>query len=358
MNRILRGAVVFAASALAWGCNTEPDIVTGGDPEQIVATPAIVFVDQGDEKEILLRLVDKQGSSLDGPISVTTSGAAAGVTVDSLFRPVYAPDGTLSANTFNTELRLAVSGDALGVTTITVEAEGETLAIPVTVLPTAIEAAVSDAAPDVGEPITITAPSGFTFGAESNASFATGGEAELISAAADGSSITVLPQPGSSGTLTVSNVVPGYAPNLSLPFPIATEVAVTEVSLFSSDDPLTAPSVTAPAVGETLTFRDQSIAVDQFTHIVITDPNTVIDFTVDWVNYDEEDNPTDADIDIWLCDEACTTAGDPGGFGGATGDHPEEHTVTFATPGTYTLQYNLYGGAAPDIVIVSMTRTQ
>ena len=356
MNRILRGAVVFAASALVWGCNTEPDIVTGGDPEQIVATPAIVFVDQGSEKEVLVRLVDKQGSSLDGPITVTSSGAAAGVTVDSLFRPVYAADGTLSANTFNTELRLAVTGDALGVTTITVTAEGETLNIPVTVLPTAIEAAVSNAAPNVGEPITITSPTGFTFGPESNATFGTGGEAELVSVAPDGSSITVIPQPGSSGTVTVTNVTPGYAPALSLPFPIATEVEVTEVSLFSSDDPLTAPTVAIPAVGGTVTFRDQSIAVDQFTHIEITEPNTIIDFTVDWTNYDGE--ASEADIDIWLCDAACTTAGAPGGFGGATGDHPEEHTVTFAAPGTYTLQYNLYTGPAPDVVVVTMHRTQ
>lgn len=346
MNRILRGAVVFAASALVWACSTEPESVEGGVPDQIVSDPTVMFLQLGATEEVLFRLVDQQGTSLQGELAVAPGSAAISVAADDLFRPVYGPDGTLQTNTNNTELRIEVTAAALGATTLTVSGEGETLVIPVTVLPLEISPTLSDAAPDVGEPVVLTAPAGFTFNENSGVTYAAGEPAQILSV--DATTITFLPVPGSSGVLTVTNVTPDYAPALSLPFPTTVTTTLTDVSLLSSADPNTAPDFNAPAIGETLILNDNSYAVDQFYHIVVAEAGTILDITVDWGE--------SADIDFWLCDAACTNAGTPGGFGAATGAHPEHLEVTFADPGTYSLQTNLYAGVAPSFQRITITR--
>ena len=164
MNRILRGAVVFAASALVWACNTEPEAVEGGDPVQIVADPTIVLVPQYSTEEILVRLVDQQGQSLEAEISISAPGTGIEVTADPLFRPVYGPDGALTTNTANTELRLEVEGLALGSTTFTLTAEGLTRDVTVTVVPSDAAVTFAPATPLAGDTVTITLPAGLRFG--------------------------------------------------------------------------------------------------------------------------------------------------------------------------------------------------
>ena len=164
MKRILRGAVVFAASALVWACNTEPETFEGGDPVQIVADPTVVLVPQYSSEEVLVRLVDQQGQSLEGEISISAPGTGIEVTADPLFRPVYGPDGALTANTANTEVRLVVEGVALGSTTFTVSAEGLTHDVTVTVVPSDAAVTFEPATPLAGDTVTITLPAGLRFG--------------------------------------------------------------------------------------------------------------------------------------------------------------------------------------------------
>jgi hypothetical protein len=350
MNRILRGAVVLAASALfVSGCNTEPEDTQGGDPTRIVANPEKIFVDQGATNTVLLRLVDQQGTALNSPITISDISPGISIAIDSLFRPTFnAETGELQADTRNTELRIEVSGVGLEAGSFTVSAGGISTDVPVIVLPLAIEGVLSDEAPDVGEPVTLTAPAGFQFNDDSEITFQTGLPAQIVSV--DATTITFLAVPGSSGTMTITNVTPTYAPDLSLPFPNATTVDLTDVSLLSSEDPNTAPDFNAPPVGGELFINDLPYATDQFYHIVITEPNTELDITVDWVGGD--------DIDFWLCDAACTNPGTPGGFTGASASHPEHDTVVFTDPGTYTLQLNIYSGAPPDNYQIHIVRLQ
>ena len=349
MNRILRGAVVLAASALFAGCNTEPEELEGGDPARIVANPEKIYVDQGGSNTVLIRLVDQQGTALNSPLTISDVTPGLAITIDSLFRPTFNPDGTLQADTRNTELRLEVAGVALEAGSFTVSGGGLTLEVPVVVLPTAIQGVLSDEAPDVGELVTLTAPASFTFNEDSEIEFDAGLPAQIVSV--DATTITFLPVPGSSGELTVTNVTPTYAPDLSIPFANATTVDLTDVSLLSTEDPLTAPSYAAPAVGGDVFINDLPYADDQFYHIEITEPNTELEISVDWVG-------ATADVDFWLCNAACTNAGTPGGFTGASSAHPEADTVVFATPGTYTLQINLYSGAPPENYQIHIHRTQ
>lgn len=164
MNRILRGAVVFAACALFWACNTEPDEVQGGDPDHIVADPEVVLVPQGSTQELLVRVVDQQGTSLESEIGVTGVGGEIAVTADPLFRPVYAADGSLVANTANTELRFEIAGNQLGLTTFTLTAGDLTETVTVTVVPSDAANTFEPATPLAGDTVTITLPAGLRFG--------------------------------------------------------------------------------------------------------------------------------------------------------------------------------------------------
>lgn len=355
MNRILRGTVLLAVSALVWGCNTEPEETEGGDPAQIVANPGVVFVDQGASNEVFVRLVDQQGTSLSTDVSVTVADPSViQVSADSMFRPVFGPDGVLGFNTNNSELRLVVTGLALNATSFTISAGGLTTEVPVSVLPTALAGTLSATSADVGEPVTLTAPAGFSFNETSEVTFEAGDAAATLSVAADGSTITFIPKPGSSGSVsTVSDVSPGYAPSLQLPLSFSSEpFALTAVSLYSSADPATAPAFPIPAVGDTTVIYDHSVAVDQLTLLEITEPGTVLDVTVDWTG--------GADMDFYFCAgaAACTFTGRSPAANGATAAHPEHVAVTFPAAGTYTLLVNLYSGDAPTYTTIQIARME
>src|SRR5688572_7191377 len=164
MHRSLHRAAILAVLAAASGCNTEPERVAGGDPVQVIADPAVVLVPQFASQEVLVRLVDQQGQSLEAEISISAPGTGIEVTADPLFRPVYGPDGALTTNTANTELRLEVEGLALGSTTFTLTAEGLTRDVTVTVVPSDAAVTFAPATPLAGDTVTITLPAGLRFG--------------------------------------------------------------------------------------------------------------------------------------------------------------------------------------------------
>jgi len=340
MNRILRGAVVFAASALFVGCSTEPEQIEGGDPDHIVANPGQIFVELGDSTEVLVRLVDQQGTSLNEPVSFTPPGAGVVLSIDSLFRPVFGPEGELVANPNNTELRVYVKGTGLAASSFTITAGGLSLDVPVTVLPTQLEAAFSNLTPEIGEVVTITAPEGFVFNTNSAVSLAAGGTPVVVDVAADGTTLSFIPKPKSSGAITVTNVTPTYAPALAVPLELTSQITLGTTSPFSSDDPGAIPALAVPALNETVEFSDIQYADNQFMSLTTTAPNTTLDITVNWAG--------SADVDFFFCQADLTGCGSAavGGTGGASSAHPEHLVVTFANPGTYVLVTNLYSGVA------------
>lgn len=213
MKRILRGAVVFAASALVWACNTEPDAVQGGDPVQIVADPAVVLVPQFGTEEILVRLVDQQGQSLEAEISVSAPGTGIEVTADPLFRPVYGADGALTANTANTEVRLEVEGLALGTTTFTLAGEGLTKDVTVTVVPSDVDVSLLPAAPLAGDTVTVTLPAGLRLGTGFTFTSLRGDNPIFIDVPADSlSARVILPANATQGDLVINGVRTIYNP--------------------------------------------------------------------------------------------------------------------------------------------------
>ena len=193
--------------ALILACNTEPDQVGGGDPVQIVADPAIVLVPQFDTQELLVRLVDQQGQSLEAEITISAPATGIEVTADPLFRPVYGPDGTLTTNTANTELRLEIEGLALGSTTFTVTAEGLTRDVTVTVVPSDAAVTFAPATPLAGDTVTITLPAGLRFGSHAGITSLRGDNPVFVGVNPDSLSARVILPLNATMTDVVSNGV-------------------------------------------------------------------------------------------------------------------------------------------------------
>ncbi len=132
MNRILRVAILV--SSLLSACGDEP----GFEPVEstrLIADPVVLFVPLGKTDEVLIRLVDRDGTSLRADIAVTSGSAGVIVAADPLFRPVYGADGSLHVSPINAELRFTVTGAAPGTTTLTASSGEATVDIRVTVTP-------------------------------------------------------------------------------------------------------------------------------------------------------------------------------------------------------------------------------
>ncbi len=354
MNRILRGAVVLAASALFAGCNTEPEATQGGDPFRIVVNPAAVFVDRGDSNAVLIRLVDDQGTSLNSPISITNVTPGLSIFVDSMFRPTFNPDGSLQAETRNTELRVFVKGVGLEAGSFTVTAGGLTEEVGVTVTPIELTPVLSNATPGTAEPVTITGEAGLTFTPNTRLVDATGSPvAYTVGVAPDGASMTVVFIPGAGSSFSFTNVVPSYAPTLNVTIPSTVEVvasATVGAGLAGVDAIATAPELTPlnheqgsgvvdigsafPGDGSAAFGADGA----RFYKIVVEESGSW-DFEMTWAG--------GKDLGLYLYDEsgafvegiADDHGNDSGAFGPAS---PESHADYAMEPGTYYLAVVLY----------------
>lgn len=359
MNRILRGAVVLAASALALGCNTEPEETEGGTPTAIVADPEVIFIERGDSQTVLVRLVDQQGTSLNSPITISGAAAPIAISIDSLFRPIFAPDGTLIANTNGTELRLFVRGDGLGATQFTVSAGGFSENIAVTVTPTNITPAASTLTPGIGELVTLTAEAGLTFSPTSQVVDAAGAlVGETMSVAPDGTTMTVTFIPGASPTFRITDVVPAYAPSLTLTLESAVQVAATTtpVGLAGVDAPGTAPSL----LPLTLSVRSGVVDVGtvypgtssgfgtRFYKLEVVEGG-IYDFVATWEGGEDLGfyfvDPTTGDVLEALADD----------HGAGATASPEEHLELELEPGTYIIGVLLFDGADPEPAFFQMS---
>lgn len=130
---------------------------------------------------------------------------------------------------------------------------------------TTFDATFSNQTPAVLEAVTLTAPAGFSFDTSLDTTvtdgdttitspFAVtiGGNAAIIqSIAGDGSSVTLLPIPGSAGVASVDGVVPDVTPlNIVTMLTIQTVTVPPLTPLEGTDDPATAPLIPTP--GQTI----------------------------------------------------------------------------------------------------------
>jgi hypothetical protein len=183
--------------------------------------------------------------------------------------------------------------------------------------------------------------------------YPTGGDAWIDSVSADGSTVYFVPQPGASGTPLISGAALNFLPDAILEFLTSTVSMTVGPSAFpGTDDETTAPALPIPAPGTSITFYDggtfgasaQSSGADQVYSMNFA-ASTTLTFHVDWNN--------DADVDILFLDDPVTAY--QCSFGGASSNHPEQVTCTFA-PGAYLLTLNLYAGAPPPVMQIMVSQ--
>jgi hypothetical protein len=237
---VLFGAV-GALSAVS-GCASGDPTDNEGTPTEIVATPEVVFVDQGETEAVVVTVVDEDGQALEADFAITNVGAGITVTPDPDFLPVT------GGNPLRRQARFFVQGDALTAATFRVEALGLTKDVQVTSVPASLAVTFSNLTPALGDTITITAPAGTFFSQTSVVSF---GVQDLVitARAADGSSITFIPAPTIHGPITVTEVNVTSNPNLTF------TLATTETLITDSVVNVAATfSNATPALGETVTL--------------------------------------------------------------------------------------------------------
>jgi hypothetical protein len=213
-----------------------------------------------------------------------------------------------------------------------------------------VNATFSTATPATLAPVTITAPAGFKFGPIAIDSVTIGGQLAVIqSVAVDGSTITVIPIPGSAGTAVISGVQPTAAPQFTLTLPtVATVTAPALVPLEGTGDITTAPTLAVPTAGNS-THIDDAGAFDgvgdccfdgavRFYKITLA-ATTTLTGTLDWFQ------PQDMGL-YWVAADGVTPVGNFDGDSQGAGGHPETSTVTL-TAGTYFVGVVNFGVGTP-----------
>ncbi len=342
MNRLVRGSVLFAVAVTLGACGgINPD---GSDQtDHLVSDPSVVFVSNIDSQAVFVEALNSLGQQLEGDFAVT-AGNGLTAFIDPNYQPVTGREGN------PTRARIFVKAEnasSFVASSITVTANGESLVIPVSITPANLPGTFSTATPNVGDTVTFTAQTPLQFAATSTVTFPGGLAAIVTDVAPDGSSISFLPVPGSTGNPTVTEVGTSY---LSGGVTVTATSGLTvqaATNYTGSDSYATAPTIAAPsAVGETASFFDLGSFVGscggvpcQVYQFTITDAGDYF-FTSHW------ENTSDLGIFVVASDQTTVLAGFDGHGNGATAQ-PEEGSVTLA-PGTYYLEVESFAVFYPD----------
>jgi hypothetical protein len=331
MKRTMCGGFLLASVMAFGGCSGDPTGHIVGTGTTLQTSPSSLFMTQGEEKNVVVSVVDAQGNQQD--LTGFSFQAAPGVTVteDTTYL-------STSAGQLGTSRRIFVRGDAATASSVSITANSLTSTVPVKVTPTGTTVALSNAVPAANEPLVITLPAGYKFGAGAGANVA-GTPGITTAVAADSTSATVVLPPGTTGPLTVDSVIVDFVPGVLFSLPTTETVTVGPATpLAGTDNPATAPAMPVPAPGATTALYDAPDFAAAGTRFYRFDIAEAGDYTVtlDWT--------TGSDIDLYLCfDPGCAT----GNFTAATSAHPESATYTIATaPVTYYLVADDYAGDA------------
>lgn len=255
MQRLTHCVVFFGALAMAWACSGDPTN-NKGTPTDIVVTPTVVFVTQGDSEGVVARAVDEDGQILDAEFTVSDVGSGITVAPDPNFLPVT------SGIPLKQATRFFVKGDQLTKTTFTLNALGLSKVVEVNSVPGNLAATISNIRPAIGELVTVTLPAG-TFMTATSAITFLGQEPTVISQDSSAISFIAPPNIGFAGVDSVPAVISdvGVTSNANLTFTLPTsESFVTDssstITPVGGASPATAPALTVPAPGGFTTIFD------------------------------------------------------------------------------------------------------
>src|SRR6185295_10112288 len=164
MNRLLSGLVCPFVLVVAAACSSDPtaDLLSG--PSGLVTTPSQLFIEVGRTKTIEVGAVDNQGNPIAASYEAVAASGLITVKRDSSFLPVFVNDSTLTAPPEGPRFRFIVTGVQFGATKITFTGAGQTIEVPVQVVPiTELQGTFSNVTPALDEQVTLTAPAGSKF---------------------------------------------------------------------------------------------------------------------------------------------------------------------------------------------------
>lgn len=286
MNRFSCRMVPVFALLLAAACSDDSFENLQGELDRLVAEPSQLFLQVGETKTVEVSGVDEQGNPLTFAFEVTNEGnGAIDVRRDSTFLPIYVDDTTLAVPAEGERFRFIVEGLSYSATSFTVSAGGQTIDIPVQVIPqTTLEAGISNQTPGLAEVVTITAPAGTHFSPTSVVTQPdpTGAQPFIVSIAADGSSLDVLLPPNLvDAQLTITDVASDAAPTVTFAPTTALGVTTTEIPNFTG----TTSNLT-PAVNEPVTVTLTGATFDPGATLILgATPPTITDLTATTVTF-------------------------------------------------------------------------
>ena len=247
MNRFRSGSVALFALLAVAGCSSEPTDDLRGGIDHLEASPTQLFIEVGQTKLVQVGAVDAQGNPLEFAYEVTETGPGISVRRDTTFLPIFVDDSTLQAPATAARFRFIVEGNSYTSSSFTVEAGGESVVVPVQVIPQAgLAATFDDDTVDLGQSVTLTAPAGTTFTEDA---FLTIGADTLTILSQDATTFVFIPPPSVNSPVTINGVVSTSAPDIV--FSPATQTALVTPLIDTVD---VAYSTLAPALGQTVTM--------------------------------------------------------------------------------------------------------
>jgi len=207
--------VLLAACVGLWSCSSDPTADQAGVPDKIVSLPSIVFINVDSSSNIGFQLVDALDGQIPAEFTITNTSTYFDVTVDSMFRPVYNPDGTLVVPAQPTEVRATILGLTAGKDSFQITAGGKSLYIPVQVVPNTLAATFSSLTPGLSDTVTITAPANVLFTPTSVVTFPGAATASYqIAVDPAGSWIKVFVAANTHASAQITNVTLSSSPTL------------------------------------------------------------------------------------------------------------------------------------------------
>jgi hypothetical protein len=192
---------------------------------------------------------------------------------------------------------------------------------------------LSTTTPAANQAVTLTVTDA-SFGIDPAATVAIGAGPTVVTNRT-ANSISFIPAPGATGNVIVSGAtIAGFSLELPSKTPSITVGAAT--TLPGSDDPTTAPIITAPAAGVSTTLYDLPDYAATTDHFYRLNVGSAGDYTItaDWT--------LGSDIDMFVCDSPLAPDLSNCDFTTATGDKPESATFTL-TAGTHILVLDDFG---------------
>ncbi len=251
--------VMFTAAVGIVACKGDPTDSLRNGAHGLRASPATVFVAQGDSVAILTELFDEQGNRLAATFSMTSSDPAQlPVDLDNSFIPVYDANNQLVPPTDATRARFFVKGVGLTAATLTVTSGGLTQTVPVVSFPSVVGSHLdvgnlSSTTTVLGDTVTVTIPAPWKFSPSAVAIATAPGRVITVDVSADSTSLRFIPGPGIDTTVSFQPAVLTYSPNL--PFVPRLDTFRLTSSAFLNTPPIGPVTVsnTAPALGAPVT---------------------------------------------------------------------------------------------------------